>query len=179
MKYIAFSTNRWYDNPVTVAPIITIDVNSQQFPEAVHHVVFVRHEAVDVTVQRDRWVLVSQQLRQGFDIHSALQRTGGKGMPQGMEATVRQVLLFQQERKARLIGAHGNYLLSADHVSGRIFLFHLAQNRHQLLRERDDPIGMLGFRRFDPAVIMTVRLLTKPISSARRALYFCKNREEG
>lgn len=73
---------------------MTIDVNSQQFPEAIHHVVFVRHETVDVAVQRDRWVLMSQQLRQGFDIHSALQRPGCKGMPQGMEATVREVLLF-------------------------------------------------------------------------------------
>lgn len=117
---------------------------------------FVRHEAVDIAVQRDRRVLMPQQLRQGFDIHSALQRTGGKGMPQGMEATVREVLLFQQKRKARLIGAHGNDFLSADHIPGRIFLLHLAQNRHQLLRERDDPIGMLGFRRFDSAVVMTV-----------------------
>ena len=117
---------------------------------------FVRHKAVDIAIQRDRRVLMPQQLRQGFDIHSALQRTGGKGMPQGMEATVREVLLFQQKRKARLIGAHGNDFLSADHIPGRIFLFHLAQNRHQLLRERDDPIGMLGFRRFDSAVIITV-----------------------
>ena len=84
---------------------------------------FVRHEAVDIAVQRDRRVLMPQQLRQGFDIHSALQRTGGKGMPQGMEATVREVLLFQQKRKARLIGAHGNDFLSADHIPGRIFCF--------------------------------------------------------
>ena len=46
---------------------------------------FMQHEAVNIAIQRDGRVLVTEDFRQRFDIHSALQRAGGKGMPQGMK----------------------------------------------------------------------------------------------
>ena len=46
---------------------------------------FMRHEAVNIAIQRDGRILVTENFRQRFDIHSALQRAGGKGMPQGVK----------------------------------------------------------------------------------------------
>ena len=70
---------------------MVIGENSEQFSEAVHHLVFMRHEAVNIAIQRDGRVLVTEDFRQRFDIHSALQRAGGKGMPQGMKRAMRNV----------------------------------------------------------------------------------------
>lgn len=50
---------------------------------------FMRHQAVNIAVQRDRRVLMTEDFRERFDIHAALQRTGGKGMPQGMKPAMR------------------------------------------------------------------------------------------
>ena len=50
---------------------------------------FMWHEAVNIAVQRDGRVLVTEDFRQRFDIHSALQRTGGKGVSQGMKPAMR------------------------------------------------------------------------------------------
>ena len=50
---------------------------------------FMRHETMNIAIQRDGRALVAEDLRQRFDIHSALQRTGGKGMPQGVKSAMR------------------------------------------------------------------------------------------
>ena len=50
---------------------------------------FMRHEAMDIAVQSDRRVFVTEDFREGFDIHAALQRTGSKGMPQGVKSAMR------------------------------------------------------------------------------------------
>ena len=50
---------------------------------------FMRHEAVNIAVQRDGRVLVTEDFRERFDIHAALQRAGGKGVPQGMKSAMR------------------------------------------------------------------------------------------
>ena len=50
-----------------------------------------RHETVNIAVQCDRRVLMTEDFRERFDIHSALQRAGGKGMPQGMKPAMRNV----------------------------------------------------------------------------------------
>ena len=76
-------------NRAYFSPIIVIGENSEQFSAAVHHLVFMRHEAVNIAIQRDGRVLVTEDFRQRFDIHSALQRAGGKGMPQGMKPAMR------------------------------------------------------------------------------------------
>lgn len=50
---------------------------------------FMRHQAVNIAVQRDGRVLVTEDFRQRFDIHAALQCAGCKGMPQGMKPAMR------------------------------------------------------------------------------------------
>lgn len=57
---------------------------------------FMRHEAVNIAIQRDGRVLVTENFRQRFDIHTALQRTGGKGMPQGVKPAMRNPDAMEQ-----------------------------------------------------------------------------------
>lgn len=52
---------------------------------------FMRHEAVNIAIQCDRRVLVTEDFRERFDIHAALQCAGCKGMPQGMKPAMLNV----------------------------------------------------------------------------------------
>ena len=79
----------WYNMVVNITPIITIDVKSQQLSQPVHHLVFMRHEAMNVAIERNRGVLMPEDLRKCFYVHPALQCTGGKSMPEGVKAPVR------------------------------------------------------------------------------------------
>lgn len=57
---------------------------------------FMQHKAVNMAVQRDRRVLVTEDFRQRFDIHSALQCAGGKGMPQRVKTAMRNADTAEQ-----------------------------------------------------------------------------------
>lgn len=50
-----------------------------------------RHETVNIAVQCDRRIFVTEDFRERFDIHSTLKCAGGKGMPQGMKTAMRNL----------------------------------------------------------------------------------------
>ena len=63
----------------------------QKFSEAVHHHVLVFHETVYIAVESNVGVLMPQDLRESFDIHTAFEGAGGERMPQRMKAPVRDM----------------------------------------------------------------------------------------
>ena len=82
-----------------------------------------RHKAVNIAIQRNRRVLVTEDFRQRFDIHTALQRAGGKGMPQGMKPAMRNADATEQQTETVLIRTHRLHLvLSDDKDGGGLFL---------------------------------------------------------
>lgn len=50
-----------------------------------HHLYFVVEQAVGVAVQSDRGVMVSHYVSNGPDIYSALDRTSGKSVSEGVK----------------------------------------------------------------------------------------------
>ena len=99
---------------------------------------FMRHEAVNIAIQRDGRILVTENFRQRFDIHSALQRTGGKGMTQGVKPAMRNANTAEQQTEAVLIRAHRLHLVLSDNKGGGGLFILLPQKRQQLLRNRND-----------------------------------------
>ena len=57
---------------------------------------FVFVHTVDIGVHCEGYRVVTEDGRQCFVVHAALQRTSGKGMPQGVEGKVPDVGIFQQ-----------------------------------------------------------------------------------
>ena len=66
------------------------------------------HKGVDVTVQSDCRVLVTEDLGKCFYIHAAFEGAGGKRMSQGMESFVRDIKFFQEQLKTSQVRAYGN-----------------------------------------------------------------------
>ena len=52
------------------------------------------HKGVGIAVERNGRVLVAEDLGECFYIHAALEGAGGKRMPQGMEAFMRNIKFF-------------------------------------------------------------------------------------
>ena len=98
---------------------------------------FMRHEAMYIAVQRDHRIFMTEDLRQRFDIHTTLQRAGGKGMPQGVKSAVRDPEPFQMQAEAVLIGSDGLHFVLSDHEGGAGLFLLLPQKRQQLSRDRD------------------------------------------
>ena len=96
---------------------------SKQLPDPVHHLLFMLHKRVSVTVQSDGWILVSEDLGKRFYIHTALNGTGGKSMPQGVKSFVRYLQIFQKQFKTPLVGTNGNGTSVCRHHGGRIAPF--------------------------------------------------------
>ena len=46
------------------------------------------HKAVRIAVEGDRWIFVSEQFGQRFDVHAAFECAGGEGVAQRMETAV-------------------------------------------------------------------------------------------
>ena len=63
----------------------------QKFSEPIHHDVLMLHKAVNITIERDGGIFVTEDLRQSFHVHATLEGTGGEGMPEGMKASVRDM----------------------------------------------------------------------------------------
>ena len=61
----------------------------QELPEPVHHVRFMLHQGVGVTIERDGRILVPEDLGQRLYVHAAFKGAGGKGGPQGLKSFVR------------------------------------------------------------------------------------------
>ena len=66
----------------------------QQPPQPVHHVLLMLHEGVGVAIQSHGRVFVAEDLGERLYIHAALEGAGGKGMPQGMKALMRDMQPF-------------------------------------------------------------------------------------
>ena len=63
----------------------------QELSEAVHHQMFVFHEAEDIPIERDGRIFVPQDLGERLHVHAALEGAGREGVPQGMKAAVRDM----------------------------------------------------------------------------------------
>ena len=66
----------------------------QQFTQPVHHCRLVFHEGMGVAAERDGRVFVPEDLGERLYVHAAFEGAGGEGVPQGMEALVRNMQLF-------------------------------------------------------------------------------------
>ena len=63
----------------------------QKFPKTIHHHVLMIHEAMNITIERDGWIFMTENLRQRFHVHTAFEGAGGERMPQRMKAPVRDM----------------------------------------------------------------------------------------
>lgn len=59
---------------------------SEHFTELIHHFSFVFGHTVDVSIQRDGCILMTEDFRQGFHIHSAFECPCRKGVAERMKA---------------------------------------------------------------------------------------------
>jgi len=92
--YIEFSGSLCYNIHVKRVPNTLLDVQysvlySEDFAQLIHHTSLVFHERMDVSVESDGRILVSEDFGQRFDIHPAFNRPGRKRMTDRMKATVR------------------------------------------------------------------------------------------
>ena len=63
---------------------------------------------MNIPFERDRGILMSENFRQRFYIHTTLNSAGSKGMSECMKTVMRNLLLLKEQFKAALIGANGN-----------------------------------------------------------------------
>ena len=90
---------------------------------------------------------MSENLGERLYVHSAFEGAGGKRMPQGMKAFVRNIQFFQEQFKTSLVGADGNRLFVCRHHEARMALFLYAfEERQQLSRQWDHAAGSSRFR---------------------------------
>ena len=68
------------------------------------------HQGVGVAIERYGRVLVAEDLGERLYVHAAFEGAGGKRMPQGMKAFMRNFQPFQEQFKTSLIGTDGNRL---------------------------------------------------------------------
>ena len=92
--YIEFSENFCYNIHGKRVPNTLLDVQysalySEDFAQLIHHTALVFHERMNIPVESDGRVLVSEDFGQRLDIHPAFNRPGRKRMSDGMKATVR------------------------------------------------------------------------------------------
>ena len=80
----------------------------QKLPESIHHLLFMLHKGVGVTVESNSRVFVSEDLGQCFYIHAAFKGAGGESVPQGMKSFVRNIQFFEEQFKTSLVGTDGN-----------------------------------------------------------------------
>ncbi len=81
------------------------------------------HEGMRIAIERDGRIFMSENLGERLYVHSAFEGAGGKRMPQGMKAFVRNIQFFQEQFKTSLVGADGNRLFVCRHHEARMALF--------------------------------------------------------
>ena len=69
---------------------------SKQLPESIHHLLFMLHKGVGITVEGNGRILVAEDLGKRFYVHTAFNGAGGKSMPQGMKSFVRYFQFFEE-----------------------------------------------------------------------------------
>ena len=92
--YIEFSRSLCYNIRVKCVPNTLLDVQntnfySEDFAQLIHHTALVFHEGMNIPVESDGRILVSENFGQRLDIHPAFNRPGRKRMSDRMKATVR------------------------------------------------------------------------------------------
>ena len=65
---------------------------------------------MNIPFECDRRVFMTEDFREGFDIHSALDGARRKGVAQSVETVMGNLLLFKEQFKAALIGTNRNDL---------------------------------------------------------------------
>ena len=105
------------------------------------------HKGVSISVESDDRTLMTEDLGKRFYIHTTLNGTGGKSMPQGMKTFVRYHQLFQKQFEASLIGTNGNGTSVCRHHAGRIASFlYASEDGQQLFWQWYHAPGSSGFR---------------------------------
>ena len=119
----------------------------QELSELVHHVCFMLHKGMGIAIERDGWVLVTEDLGERLYVHTTFKGAGGKRMPQGMKALVRNFYFFEEQFKTSLVRTDGNRLSVCRYREERIAPFLYAfENRQQLPRQRYHAAGSRRFR---------------------------------
>lgn len=114
-----------------------------------------------VSVQGDGRILVTQYLRQCFDIHPAFDCSGCKCMAEGMKTTPFYVQFLLEQFKTALIGAHRNRssFLCNDKLRLPVFL-QCSQNGHELLRYGDLSDRVTRFWGFGKTYVISVFIVS-------------------
>ena len=82
----------------------------ENFPEPVHHFLFMVDERMRVTVESYGGVFVPEQFGKRFHVHSALDRAGRERMPKRVEAPPLDPEVALQNFKTALVRSYGNGL---------------------------------------------------------------------
>ena len=78
------------------------------FSYPIHELPFVFHKRMNVPLECNRGVFVSENFGQGFHIHTTLNRASRTGMSERMKAVMGYFLFFQEQFEAALIGTNRN-----------------------------------------------------------------------
>ena len=84
---------------------------SKDFSELIHHCSLMLHKRMDIAVERDHRILVTENFGEGFNIHSTFYRSCCECVTESVKAFPRYADLLQQQFKAALIGANGEEIL--------------------------------------------------------------------
>ena len=71
---------------------------------------------MNIPLECDCGILVSEDFRQRFHIHTALNRSCCKGMSECMKAVMGNLLFVKEQFKAALIGANRNDLTAVPYI---------------------------------------------------------------
>ena len=135
--------------------------NSEIPAQFVHHTCLVFHHGMDISVQSNRRVLGSQNLRQRLYIHTAFNRSGRKRVTKRMKAMSRNTDFAEKQFKTALIGSYRrNFALVCDDKRRIASFFHISQDRYELLRNRDHTGGMRRLRGAGDTTDLSVFIFT-------------------
>ena len=140
-----------------VPSVCSFRFQHKHLAEPVHHVGFMFHKGVGIAVERNGRVLMTENFGERLYVHATFEGAGGKGMPQGMKALVRNIQSFQEQFKTSLVGADGYRLSVCGYHEGRRALsLYTFQDRQQLFRQWDHVAGCDCFRLVYNKSVLTV-----------------------
>ena len=82
----------------------------EQFSQAIHKLSLVFHKGMNIPLECDSGVFVSEDFGQRFHVHAALNRASSKSMSECMKSVMGNLLFLKEQFKAALIGANRNDL---------------------------------------------------------------------
>ena len=102
---------------------------------------------MDVHLQRGLYIGVTQNFRQRFDIHTALNAACGERMPENVIISDWQVVLLQKAPEAILHRPRFQRPLRAGKQAAILLVLHMAQHRKHFRRQWDSANGVFAFWR--------------------------------